>query len=177
MTLLPLFEEISAGTTTRANPMIQYFKVESNITILRGSVCNRGTGTAATDGFDNSALTEQLAKYIAIETIANPLNGTLKIGVVGAGEFVTVRANGIIQNGSLVKLSSVIGTSSVISEVEPWVSGNETALILGRFIGKPSGNIVRDDTTPFNETFQDEGDFNITASIADEIIEIRVGAN
>lgn len=177
MTLIPLFEEIPAGTTTRANPFIQYFKVQSNTTILRGSVCSRGTGATATDGFNNSALTEQLAKYVAIETIANPTNGTVKIGVVGAGEFVTVRANGIIQNGSLVKLSVVVGTSSIISEVEPWVTGNETALILGRFVGKPSGNVVRDDADPFNETYQDKGDFNIDASVADEIIEIRVGAN
>ena len=104
------------------------------------------------------------------------LSVSTKTGLKRAGEFVTVKAGAAIQVGSLVKILAA-GTGAAITTVTPWLVADNTALIAGRFVGKPSGNVVRDDTTPFNETNPDNGDFNVDAAIANEIIEVRVGAN
>ncbi len=174
MTLIPQFEEIPAGTTTRTNPFVQYFTVKDSTTILRGSVCSPDVAT----GFFNATAGEtKQPRYVAIQTIVAGASNTLRIGVVGSGEWVTVVAGGAINEGDYVKIGTA-GTSSVITKVTRWIPGTDAdGLKVGRFTAKPSGNVVRDDTTPFNETYQDVGDYNVTAAVDTEIIEIRVGNN
>lgn len=174
MTLIPLFEEIPAGTTTRANPFIQYFTVSASTTIPRGGVCSPD----GANGFENSttAVTDQ-PRYVAIQSIAQTALSTLRIGVVGAGEYVTVEAGGVINEGDYVKIGTVssAGTPTLVTR---WIPGtDDDNLKVGRFVGKPSGNVNRDNVTPFNETYEDEGDYLVTASVINEIIEIRVGNN
>jgi hypothetical protein len=170
---LDLFETIPAGVTTRSNPHVQFFDVAAATAILQGSVINNDGS-----GFINSVTAEDDAKYVAIEPIDNTLGaqGDIRVGCVGAGEFVTVVAGATIVQGSYVKILTA-GTNLLITTVTPWVAGDDESLILGRYFAKPSGNVTRATSDPFNETYTDEGDFNVNDAVTTEIIEIRVGSS
>ena len=157
-----------AGTTTRANPKLEYIGLKAE-NLLRGKVCyvdDTGFITIAV-----AATSIGRTKFVTVEALDNSggSDGDIAIGVVGPGQFVTVETSGALVAGDRVKVS---GTNGL---VERYIPGTdlEDALV-GTFLRKEGGVIAKNATTPFTEEFTDDGDYDAGDAVANDIVEIRI---
>ncbi len=159
-----------AGTTTRANPKVEYLP-QAATNIPRGSVCfvndagfiqEAATGT----GSDNRT------KFVSVQALDNSggAAGDLAIGVVGPGQFVTVETT-----TTLVPGDRVIVSTTVDGKVERYVPATSVAAeLVGTFLRKEGGTIAKDVSTPFTEEFTDDGDYSPGTAAINDIVEIRI---
>lgn len=157
-----------AGTTTRANPKIEYIGMAVE-NVARGVVVvvdDTGFITIAT-----AALATGRTKFVTVEALDNSGGsaGDIAIGVVGPGQFVTVETVSALVAGDRVQISATDG------KVNRFIPGtdNEEDLV-GTFLRKEGGVIAKNATTPFTEEFTDDGDYDVGDAVANDIVEIRI---
>lgn len=156
------------GTTTRANPTLEYLPLAAE-SIVKGAVCvtnDAGFITIATSS--NSA---KRPKFVTVEAVDNSGGsaGDLAVGVVGEGQYVTVETTTALSPGDPVKVTDDGKVGLLV------VGSDDINLKVGTFLRKEGGTIAKNSTTPFTEEFTDDGDYSPGNAVAEDIVEIRIG--
>jgi len=162
------FGLIPAGTITRETIIsTRRIPVKAATTITKGNVCELSSGYLVASPI---AATVDVNHFVALETVDNSAgaNGALTAPVAVSGHYVTVVADGVIRPGARVQVSGstagqVITAAATITKQIGW------------YTGKEGGVINEDSSTPFQETFVDNGDFPPVACADGDIIEIYLG--
>jgi len=94
--------------------------------------------------------------------------GDLTAPVAVSGHYVTVVADGVIRPGARLQISA----STAGQVITTGGGGNKQ---IGWYTGKEGGVIDEDSSTPYQETFVDNGDFPPVACADGDIIEIYLG--
>jgi hypothetical protein len=161
------FNTRGIGTTTRANPSVEYLPLAAE-NLLKGKVCytnDAGFATIAT-----SAGSDNRSKFVTVESVDNSGGsaGDLAIGVVGRGQHVTVETTTILSPGDPVKVTTdgkvglfVVGT-------------DDEGLKVGTYLRREGGTIAKNGSTPFTEEYTDGGDYSVTNAAANDVVEIRI---
>ena len=165
------FGTTPAGTITKEQTRlsIRRFAVDGGANIAKGNVC-----TLAVDGIGIGVATSSSNAgsewYVALEPANNTsgTDGDISVPVAVKGHYVTVVADGTIQPGTPVKISS--GTAGT---VVAFVTGTDAeGLKVGIYMGKEGGTISKATTTPYLESFTDNADFVPVACAQNDVIEI-----
>ena len=162
------FGLIPAGTITRETIIsTRRIPVAASETITKGQVCELVGGYLKKSP---TTATVDVNHFVALEAVDNSAGsaGDLTAPVAVSGHYVTVVADGAIQPGARVQVSGatagqVITAAATITKQIGW------------YTGKEGGVIDEDSSTPYQETFVDNGDFPPVACADGDIIEIYLG--
>jgi hypothetical protein len=160
-----------AGTLTKEQTRlsIRRLPVTSNANIAKGDVC-----FVNTSGYLDQATSSTSAGsewYVALEPANNTggISAAISCPVAVRGHYVTVVADGTIQAGTPVKLTTTAGRVIV------FVTGTDAeGLKVGVYTGKEGGKIAKSTNTPYAETYTDNADFTPVACAQNDVIEVRL---
>ena len=162
------FGLIPAGTITRETIIsTRRIPVKASTTITKGNVCELSSGYLVASP---TTATVDVNHFVALETVDNSAgaNGALTAPVAVSGHYVTVVADGVIRPGARLQISA----STAGQVITTGGGGNKQ---IGWYTGKEGGIISKDGSTPYQETFADNGDFPPVACADGDIIEIYLG--
>jgi hypothetical protein len=160
-----------AGTLTKEQTRlsIRRLPVANNANIAKGDVCVVGTTGYLAQATSSSSFGSEW--YVALEPANNTggISAAISCPVAVRGHYVTVVADGTIQAGTPVKLTTTAG------RVIAFVTGTDAeGLKVGVYTGKEGGTIAKSGTTPYAETYTDNADFVAVACAQNDVIEVRL---